>query len=498
MKFEDYIQHDALGLAALVQRREVGAAELLAIAMQRSEQVNPQINAVTIPMTAQAKARVNETASGPFAGVPFLIKDIGQHYAGVPTTLGSRATRDCAPQEHAEITKRFLAAGVTIFGKTSTPELALKGVTEPQRFGICRNPWNLQRTPGGSSGGAAAAVAAGIVPMAGASDGGGSIRIPSACCGLFGLRPSRGRVPAGPQSAEIWDGASSEHVLTRSVRDSAAMLDAIHGADVGAPFVIAPPNEPYLDAMQRAPGKLRIGYSTRSPIGTAVDPQCVAAIEDAAQLLRDLGHEVEAAEPQIDGMQLARAYLHMYFGQTSATVAQIRAQTGAAASEFELETRVLALLGDSLGAGEYVSWRRQWNGFARALGAYFLQWDVYMTPVLASPPVAVGAALPAWQQLALKPLLAMGAGLGVGALLRRSGLVEEMAVDSLRHVPFTQLSNLTGTPSMSVPLHWSSEGLPLGTQFIAPFGREDRLLQLAAQLEQARPWFHRRATAVSW
>lgn len=493
MRFEEYVQHDALGLAERVRRREVSAAELLDTALQRCAQVNPQINAVTIPMTAQARSRLDETVSGAFAGVPFLIKDAGQHYAGVPTTWGSRATRDHAPAEHAEITRRFLAAGLTIFGKTSTPELALKGVTEPQRFGICRNPWNLQRTPGGSSGGAAAAVAAGIVPMAGASDGGGSIRIPAACCGLFGLRPSRGRVPSGPMQGEVWEGASSEHVITRSVRDSAAMLDALQGADAGAPFVIAAPGEPYRQALQRAPGRLRIGYSTRSPLGTAVDPQCVAAAEDAAQLLRGLGHVVEAAEPSIDGLQLARAYLHLYFGQTAASVAQIRAETGAAASEFELETRVLALLGDHLSAGEYVTWHRRWNGFARALGEYFQHWDLYLTPVLATPPITVGAALPAWQQLALKPLLAMGARLGVGAVLRRSGLVEEMAVDSLRHVPFTQLSNLTGTPSMSVPLHWTAQGLPLGTQFVAPFGREDRLLQLAAQLEQARPWFNRRA-----
>lgn len=493
MHYDDYVNHDALGLAALVRSGEVSASELLETALVRSATVNPQINAITVPMTELARSRAAGTVSGAFAGVPFLIKDIAQHYAGVPSTLGSRATRASTPGEHAEITRRFLAAGVTIFGKTSTPELALKGVTEPARFGICRNPWNLARTPGGSSGGAAAAVAAGIVPMAGASDGGGSIRIPAACCGLFGLRPSRGRVPSGPMSGEIWDGASSEHVLTRSVRDSAAMLDALQGADVGAPFVIAPPAEFYLDAMRREPGHLRIGYTTRSPIGTVVDPQCAAAVEDAARLLRDLGHVVEAAEPRIDGMELARAYLHLYFGQTAASVAQIRSQTGAAASEFELETRVLALLGQSLSAGDYVAWRRRWNGYARALGAYFQSWDLYLTPVLASPPIAVGGQLPAWQQHALKPLLALGAPFGIGALLRKSGLVEQMAVDSLRHVPFTQLSNLSGTPSMSVPLHWTADGLPLGTQFVAPFGREDRLLQLAAQLEQARPWFGKRA-----
>lgn len=497
MNHDEYAARDALGLAECVRKGEVTPAELLALAQARCAAVNPRINAVTIPMPEQAQAHLKAGFDGPFAGVPFLIKDIGQEYQGVATTLGSRAMRGHVAREHAEVTRRFIAAGVNIFGKTSTPELALKGITEPERFGPCRNPWDLSRTPGGSSGGAAAAVAAGIVPMAGASDGGGSIRIPAACCGLFGLRPSRGRVPAGPSQGEVWEGASSEHVLTRSVRDSAAMLDAIAGPDVGAPFIIAPPAEPYRDAMQRDPGRLRIAYTTRSPIGTPVDPQCVAAVEDAAQLLRGLGHEVDEAPPPIDGMQLAKSYLHLYFGQTAAKVRAVRQLTGASGAEFEAETRVLALIGDSISATDYVSWRLRWNDYARALGAHLTRYDLLMTPVWASLPLKVGAAqLPAWQQQALKPLLALGNRIGTGHLLRASGIVEQLAIDSLQHVPFTQLSNLTGTPSMSVPLYWSREGLPLGTHFIAPFGREDRLLQLAAQLEQVRPWFDRRAPLV--
>ena len=493
MRFDEYRGFDALGLAQLVARGQVSAAELLQLAVQRTAVVNPQVRAIVVDLQAQAHRQLQGPASGPFAGVPFLIKDIIQDYAGAPTTQGSRATRDTLASVHAEFTRRALQAGLTIFGKTNTPELALKGVTEPQRHGACRNPWNLDHTPGGSSGGAAAAVAAGILPMAGANDGGGSIRIPAACCGLFGLRPSRGRVSPGPELGETWDGASSDHVISRSVRDSAAMLDVLQGADVGAPFVIAPPLESYQRLAERTPPRLKIGFCTRSPLGTPVDTVVVDALHDAARLLESLGHEVEEAEPAIDGAALASAYLHLYFGQVAASVQAIMRSSGASRREFELETRVLDLLGRSLSAGEYVQQRQGWNTFARALGAYFERYDLYLTPTLACPPIAIGATeLPAWQRALLPGLLAL-APLGIGGLLRGSGLVEQMARQSLRHVPFTQLSNLTGTPSMSVPLHWTPQGLPIGTHFVAPFGREDRLLQLAAQLEQVRPWFSRLA-----
>ena len=489
MNFDEYIAYDATGLAELVRRREVSPNELLDMALLRLDATQQTLNAVTIGMQRQGRKHAADPGNGPFAGVPFLIKDIGQDYAEVPTTMGSRALRDFKPAQHAEVVRRFIAAGLVIFGKTSTPELALKGITESRRWGITRNPWNLDRTPGGSSGGAAAVVAAGIVPMAGASDGGGSIRIPAACCGLFGLRPSRGRVPSGPETGEVWDGASSNHVITRSVRDSALMLDALHGADSGAPFVIAAPTQPYAEAIRRAPRRLRIAYTTRSPINQPVHAEIAAATEQTAQLLASLGHEVVPAEPPIDGMALARAYLAMYFGQTAATVREIRQRTGARYSEFELETRVLAALGRSLSAGEYVHKRRQWNVFARALGEFFSRYDLYLTPTMAQPPQPVGHdPLPPWQRVVLGPLLS----LGLGGLLTHGDLVEQMAIESLKHVPFTQLSNLTGTPSMSVPLHWDSQGLPIGSQFIAPFGREDRLFQLAAQLEQAQPWVGRR------
>ncbi|HSW14717.1 MAG TPA: amidase [Solimonas sp.] len=484
----DYLRQDAVGLAKLVAQREVSATELLEAALARAAEVNPKINAINIPLHDIGRARARETLSGPFAGVPFLIKDIVQDYGGVVASSGTRALKDWKAPSHAAITQRFLDAGLVIFGKTATPELALKGLTESKAWGVTRNPWNLEHTPGGSSGGAAAAVAAGIVPMAGANDGGGSIRIPAACCGLFGLRPSRGRVPLGPRMGEAWEGANSDLVVSRSVRDSAVMLDALQGADVGAPFEIRLPERPYAQELGREPGRLRIGFSTRSPIGKPVDPQCVALVQDTAKLLESLGHHVEEAEPEVDGMQLARCFITMYMGNVAASVAEIMAETGCSESSFEDDTRAFAQAGRSLDAGEYVRRRRLWNDFARALGRYFQTYDLYLTPTLATPPVRIGELeQPAWMQAGQKLIL----GLRAGGLLQKAGLVEQIAMENLSRVPFTQLSNLTGTPSMSLPLHWSREGLPLGTQFFAPYGGEARLFQLATQLEQARPWFDR-------
>lgn len=488
MKFEEYRQQDAVGLAALVAAREVSPGELLDCALQRAAEVNPGLNAIVTPMHDIARQRTVDALAGPLAGVPFLIKDIAQDYAGVPSTWGSRALRQYVPKVHSEYVVRALAAGLVIFGKTNTPEFALKGTTEPLFRGATRNPWNRLHTAGGSSGGAAAAVASGIAPMAGASDGGGSIRIPAACCGLFGLRPSRGRVPAGPGNAEFWHGASSEHVITRSVRDSAAMLDILQGPDIGAPFEIRPPARSYLEEVAREPGRLRIGFSTVSPLGLEVDPECVAAVEECVSLLRGLGHEVEPAAPAIDGKALANCFLTMYMGQTAANVALARQLTGAGEDEFELDTRALALLGRSLSAGEYTQSLARWNEFSRAVGQYFRRYDLYLTPTMASLPARIGEQeTPAWQQAALRPLLA----LGLGQVLLKSGQVEKMAQESLRRVPFTQLSNLTGTPSMSVPLHWTQDGFPVGVQFMAPFGDEASLFRLARQLEQVRPWFDR-------
>jgi amidase len=488
MNFDEYRQLDGLGLAKAVERGETTAAELLALARARAAAVNPQINAIVIDMAAEAKARTKLPLQGPFAGVPFLIKDLIQDYAGVPTTYGSRALRDNVPTQHAYMVERWLKAGLVIFGKTNTPELGLKGITEPLLWGPCRNPWQLDHTPGGSSGGSAAAVAAGIVPMAGANDGGGSIRIPAAMCGLFGFRPGRGRVSVGPAVGEVWEGASSDGVVSVTVRDAAAMLDVMSGPESGDPYRFAVGCDSFLQHTAQPPRPLRIAYCHRSPLGAEVHPEHRAAVERTAAQLVELGHHVEAAEPEIDGQALARAYFHLYFGQVAASVAEALAE-GAREGDFELETRVLALLGRAISAGDYVLQHRLWNQFSRALGRFYGNYDLYLTPSLAQPPARLGTHnMPQWQQLAVKPLLAVN----WGSVLLKTGVVEQMANEQLSRVPFTQLANLTGTPSMSVPLHQADDGLPIGVLFNGPVGGEATMLQLAAQLESAHPWSQRR------
>lgn len=487
MDFQEYRRHDGIGLAAAVAAGHCSADTLLTLAAERAAAVNPVLNALVIDMMDLARQRVAGPLSGPFAGVPFLIKDILQDHAGVLSTAGCRAFRDRVAQEDAYMVRRWRDAGLVMFGKTATPELALKGYTESTLYGATRNPWNPALTPGGSSGGAAAAVAAGIVPMAGANDGGGSIRIPAAMCGLVGLRPSRGRVSVGPAQAEVWEGANSDGIVCRSLRDAAHMLDVMAGPEPGEPYPQALPGQPWAETLRPPDRPLRIAFSRRSPLGTPVDPEIVSALDTTVSWLEDLGHRVEEAAPAIDGGALAQAFFVMYFGQAAATVGEALA-AGARPSDFELDTRALALIGETLSAGDYVRAHRKWNGFGRQLAAFYERYDLYLTPTLAQPPAEIGSQqMPAWQAAALKPVLA----LGLGRALTASGAVEPMAEQQLARVPFTQLANLTGTPSMSLPLHQSSQGLPIGMLFNAPMGREDRLLQLGVQLESAHPWFDR-------
>lgn len=324
--------------------------------------------------------------------------------------------------------------------------------------------------------------------MAGANDGGGSIRIPAAYNGLFGLKPSRGRISSGPSVGEAWTGASTDHVVSRTVRDSATMLDVLSGPASGDPFVISPPRQPYADLMQQTPRPLRIGVFTSSPYQTDVAPECVAAVEETARLLESLGHHVEYARPEFDGMALARCYLGLYFGEVSVLMEKARTQLGAKDDDFELDTRLIAMLGQTMPLPEYVSRRQQWNDFARALGAYFSQYDLYLSPTTGQLPARIGELdTPAHLQFAARLMLTLKAG----KLVHRSGQVDQMALESLARTPFTQLANLTGTPAMSMPLHWTDGGLPVGVQFGGPHGSEDTLLQLAAQLEEANPWFSR-------
>jgi amidase len=490
--FKEYHQYDGLGLAELIRTRQVSAVEVCAAAVARIEQLNPKINAVVTPLFESARrATVQGPPSRAFHGVPFLLKDLLAALAGAPLSFGCRALRDFVPDHDSELVRRFKNTGVVILGKTNTPEFGLVAYTEPELFGPTRNPWDLGRTPGGSSGGAAAAVAAGMVPLASGGDGGGSIRIPAAYCGLFGLKPSRGRNPTGPDFGELWQGAVVEHVISRSVRDSAAMLDATAGADTGAPFVIAPPERPYVEEIRRDPPRLRIAFNPRSPIGTAVHPENEKAVLQAARMLQRLGHEVDEAAPALDGRALARSYLTMLYGEVAADLKELEWVLGRAARPQDVETATwtLSLLGRCESAASMAAARRLWGRAARTMGRFHETYDLYMTPATAQPPARIGELKPKPYEVAA---LKMVNRLGLGSWLRRSGVIDRIAMQNMARTPFTQLANFTGQPAMSVPLHWTRGGLPCGVHFMARIGDEATLFRLAAQLEKTSPWFNRR------
>ncbi|ONI75387.1 amidase [Actinosynnema sp. ALI-1.44] len=484
--YEEYRRFDAVGLAGLVARGEVTAADLLEVAIERAEQVNPKLNAIVYPMYEIARKRAAGPLSGPLAGVPFLLKDLGQDYAGLPTGSGSWSLRGHVAAAHSVTVQRWLDAGLVVFGKTATPEFGTKAVTESKATGPTRNPWNPRHTPGGSSGGAAAAVAAGIVPVAGASDGGGSIRIPAACCGLFGLKPGRGLLSSGPRRAESFHGAATDGVISRTVRDTAAMLDVLTAAqDLGGPYLAARPDVSFAELAAREPGRLRVGYTTRSPLGTPVDKEAVAAVSHAATVLTQLGHDVEEAEPDIDGRRMAGDFLTGWGANAATIIAEIQREHGARLEDFELDTRMLAASAWAVKAPEYVAAHLRWNGYTRALAAFHERYDLLLTPTLARPPVRVG-------ELDTPPAVrALGQTLErlklIGAFSKTKAWNDQI-ITNLAPVPYTQLANITGRPAMSVPLHRTAQGLPLGVQFVAGLGGEGTLLALATQLEAAHPW----------
>lgn len=485
MNVSEYLQYDAVGLADLIRRKAVSSRDVIGAAIERAHAVNPALNAICHPQFTEALEQAPNGKS-PFSGVPFLLKDLAQEQAGMPCTYGSRALRNQVAERDSAYVRRARNAGLVILGRTATPELGLKATTESRLWGPSRNPWDLTRTPGGSSGGSGAAVAAGIVPMAGANDGGGSIRIPAAYNGLFGLKPSRGRVSAGPGMGEHWTGASADHVVSRSVRDSALMLDQLAGPESGDPFTIPAPEKSFSAMIDEAPRRLRIGVFTSSPYEGEVAKECIDAVEQTARTLENLGHQIEYARPDFDGMALARCYLGLYFGEVSTAMDRAAQHFGARDKDFELDTRLIGMLGRTLPTPDYVRLRQQWNDFARALGLFFESYDLYLCPATGQMPARIGELdTPAHLQVVSRLMLLLKAG----RLVHRSGLVDQLAMESLARTPFTQLANLTGTPAMSVPLHWTAEGLPVGVHFGAAHGNEGILLQLAAQLEAALPWW---------
>ncbi|MBY8826250.1 amidase [Sphingomonas colocasiae] len=462
MTHDEYVAHDAMGLAKLVADRQVSTSELLDAALARTAAVNPEIHALNHLFENRARADIaNGLPAGPFHGVPFVLKDLYMAYAGEPTANGSRFWAGHVPTQSSELFERYRRAGFAIFAKSATPELGYSATTEPANAPPTRNPWDVSRTAGGSSGGAAAAVAAGIVPMAHASDSGGSIRIPASCCGLFGLKPTRGRMPMGPERGESSAGLGTAHAVSRSVRDSAALLDLSAGPDLGAPYGIAPPARAWLSEVGADPGSIRIALVVDLPGEASVHSDCREAVLDTAALCEALGHHVEPAELPVDRRLLGGASAVVAATLVRALVDARAQELGRRPGEGELEPHVAGLVeaARTIGAADYLRAIQYFQKTSRDLAAFQTRYPLILTPALAQPPAPLGTL--------------------TGSDVRTV---------SAAFAPYSALANVTGIPAMTVPLFRNAAGLPIGSQFMARFGDEALLFRMAAQLEAARPW----------
>ena len=466
----EYDTRDGLGLAELVRAKEVTPEELLEAAIARVEARNPAFNAVVMRLDDHGRRAIAAgLPDGPFTGVPYLLKDLNGSLGGVRTTRGSRFFADVVPPEDGELVKRLKRAGLVIFGKTNTCEMGLSVTCEPQLYGPTRNPWDPERTPGGSSGGSAAAVAARMVPMAHAADGFGSIRVPAACCGLVGLKPTRARNSLAPYLGEAVAGLVSEHAVTLTVRDCAALLDATSGPAEGDPYSAPPPARPYLREVGADPGRLRIAFTAGGANGAVADRECVEVLERTARLCADLGHDVEEAAPELDGPLAWRTFLTLVaVGMKLNLESHPTAGRPPRDDEVERVTMATARLAESIGAADYVRATQTAHRMGRQTARFHRQYDVLLTPALGAPPVKLG-----WLDMMMDD---------VHEYWRR---IEQFT-------PFTVWFNLTGQPAMTLPVGETASGVPLAVQAVARFGDEATLFRLAAQIEAARPWFQRR------
>lgn len=468
---DEFADLDATAQAGLVAKGEVEPIELVEAAIERIERLNPRLNAVVTKMYDQAKeTAMSGLPQGPFRGVPFLLKDLLAYFEGVPMSMGSGLMRDFVPDHDSELVRRLRGAGLVIVGKTSTPEFGILPTTEPRVFGPCRNPWDPEKTTGGSSGGSAASVAARLVPMAHGNDGGGSIRIPASCCGLFGLKPTRARNPLGPDFGDLMSGLVAEHALTISVRDSAALLDATSGPDLGDPYWAPPPERPFIQEVGADPGRLRIAFTARTYGGDAVHPDSEQAVREAALLCEELGHDVVEASLVVENEMVTEAFVVLWSAGCASILEGVERMRGATVSRDQVEPLTWALCetGRRRSASEYLLALQTLHRVSRQVAKFFEDFDVLLTPTLGEPPVPLGT----FDSTPEDPL---------------KGFTR-----SVSFVPFTPICNVTGQPAMSVPLHWNADGLPVGTHFVGRFGDEATLFRLASQLEEARPWAHRR------
>src|SRR5215475_8413192 len=474
--FAEYERYDATGLADLVRRRQISPGELLDAAIARVEARNGAVNAVTMPLYDYGRAAIAQgLPDGPFTGVPFLMKDLTASIAGVKMTRGSRFFAEAPPPAaDSEHVTRLRRAGLVIFGRTNTCELGLSLTCEPQLFGPTRNPWDLTRISGGSSGGAAAAVGARMLPMAHATDGFGSILAPAACCGLVGLKPTRGRNTMAPYSGEGLGGCSAEHAVTLSVRDSAALLDATAGPGAGDPYAAPAAARQFLQEVGAAPGRLRIAWTAKTPNGATVDAEPLRVLRETARLCSELGHQVEEADPAIDGGAVVPTFLTLAAANTVVNLASHpTAGRSARPDEVEKVTYATGQKGERIIAADYVRATQTAHRLGRQMATFHANWDVLLTPGLANVPVKLG-----WIHMMLDD-------------------VDEYWRRVFAFSPFTVWFNLTGQPAMMIPLGVSPEGLPVAVQCVARFGDEATIFRLAAQLEAARPWIGRRPAVAS-
>ena len=466
MQLQEYIKYDGLGIAELIRNKEIKNDEALACALEAASLLNPKINTI-IEVFAQPLAG-NESAAAPFYGVPFLIKDLALHAEGVLNEMGSRLTQGLRTPHDTDLMKKFREAGLRTIGRASTPEFGYCPTTEPLVNGPSRNPWDLTRMPGGSSGATAASVAAGIIPLAHANDGGGSIRIPASCCGLLGLKPTRGRVPNGPDMAEPLSGLAIEFAVTRTVRDAARLLDAVQGPGVGDPFEIATPAEAYSSSSEKEPGRLRIAFMTDPWSAAELDDQVRQACINTAAQCEQLGHLVTEARPEIDWQQFFDATHILWTANIAVIVDYAAMMCGRKVDETTLEATTLACYryGKELKAEQFLQAQTVANHICRTVGHFFQDYDLLLTPTTTQPPLPVGM---------------MNAN---DPDLDAVGWSEHV----FKYCPYTPVFNMTGQPAISIPLQQSSEKLPLGMQFVGRYGEEHTLLQLARQFERAHPW----------
>ncbi|MSP81434.1 MAG: amidase [Alphaproteobacteria bacterium] len=468
--FREYVHHDGVGLAQLIRRKQISASEVLDAALACIERHNPTLNAIIHRMDGEARAAIARgLPDGPLSGVPYALKDLNLLYAGQPCRNGSRLFADFVPDHDSTLVERYRAAGLVILGKTNTPEFGLNMSTEPLAHGPTRNPWDPARSAGGSSGGAAAAVAAGMLPLAHATDGGGSIRVPAANCGLVGLKPTRMRNPMGPDVAEGLGGLAVGHCVSRSVRDTAVLLDLTHGPAVGDPYAAPPPVRPFSAEVGAPVGKLRIGLVTAAPGGTPLHADCVAAAEDAGHLCASLGHHVEPANIEVDVEALLKA-LWIIFGAAARNTIELRLGVLKRAlrdDDVEPVTRDWAEMGSRSTTVEYAQSIQVIHATGRRLGRLMERFDALLSPTLSEPPFPLGT------------------------VDMTKGDARRYYDDLFARLPFTPLANVSGQPAMQLPLFWSRAGLPIGVQFTGRFGDEATLIRLASQIETARPWFDR-------